>query len=505
LSPEPFFWLRSRIIPNVEGSMHLRELTLTNVRQFANRTFEFLPGINLLVGENGAGKTTLLRSIVAVLGSTGGRSDTPILIDDDISLFTLDLKIDAAVSHSLNANAVYSYQREWGGRARRHRGADFPLILMYGSNESTCTSFVAHGKHRQSTRRRGLERFREEEWLYEEMERRPKAEGGTTRFGNSKEIRHFVSDVLSVFSPKFLRFSWVFEPYRCTIRQQQPGPVALEPRYKRLLTDAILRYLEERKRPLRMFEQSRFVIDSSGYPIGDKTEVRHLEPIPPFEELLKRFGKGNIPVAAFKNLVAEVHLTPRIRIATPTGQFQLSQMSDGEKRLFSIFVDIARQLSLARDGQRIADIPAIVLIDEVDVHLHPKWQRLIIPSLEKLFPACQFIATTHSPFVVQGVEESQVQHLDRPLTGDFTDRGIEEIAAKVMGIEDHDVSPRYLEMLDAAREYFRLLESAAKNDAEGNSVAVAKAKIDMDRLSARYARNPGYQAFLELNQQLRLG
>lgn len=311
--------------------------------------------------------------------------------------------------------------------------------------------------------------------------------------------------VLSLFSPKFLDFGWVFEPYRCTIRQREPGPDHLDSQSRRLLANAILRYLDERKRPFRTGDQRSLLIDSSGLPIDDKSRVRRDDSIPPFEVLLRRFGDARIPRADFKNLVAEIHFTPRIRVDTRNGPLLLSQMSDGEKRLFSIFVDIARQLSISRNRTPVERIPAIVLIDEIDVHLHPKWQRQVVPGLEDLFPACQFIATTHSPFVVQGVDEERVQHLDRSLAGAFTDRGIEEIAAKVMGIENHEVSPRYLEMLKAAREYFTLLESAENNQAVGDDRAVERAKQEMDRLSARYARNPAYQAFLELNQNLRLG
>lgn len=484
--------------------MHLRYLTLSNVRQFASRTFEFLPGFNLLVGENGAGKTTLLRSIGAVLGPPGKRYDAPILIDDDISLFSRHLQVDADLSLSPDEDMTYSYRREWGKRAHRQHRADFPLILSYGSNESTCTSFNTQQRRRYTARNREFMDFRDEEWLYEEMEPRHTSFRSDASFGNSGEIRRFVSRILGIFSPKFLTFGWVFEPYRCAIRQQEPGPGDLEPRYKRSLANAILRYLEERKRPLRTAEQPRLTIDSSGQLIGDKQEVRRRTITPDFQELLRRFGEGGIPKADFKNLIAEIQLTPRIRIDTLAGPFLLSQMSDGEKRLFSIFVDIARQLSLASSRRPITDVPAIVLIDEIDVHLHPKWQRLIVPSLEELFPACQFIATTHSPFVVQGVNESQVQHLDRTLTGGFTDRGIEEITVKVMDIEDHEVSPRYLAMLDAARRYFKLLETATASKAIGNSAAVAEAKREMEGLSARYARNPAYQAFLELNRDLKL-
>lgn len=473
--------------------------------QFASRTFKFLPGFNLLVGENGAGKTTLLRSIAAALGPTGARANSPILTDDDISLFSRELNIDAEVSGSDDVRAIYSYRVAWGERAHRRRDAEPPLILIYGSNESTSANFVSKRRARQTARRTESVRFGEEEWLYEEMERSPLAEKNFERFGNSREIRRFVQRVLPLFSPNFLDFGWVFEPYRCTVRQRARGPGDLNPKAKRLIANAILRYLDERKRPLRTVEQRLIRIDSSGNLIGDKVFHRSWDPIPPFEELLRRFGSVGVPTVDLEDMVAEIHLTPRIRVDTHNGPLLLSQMSDGEKRLFSIFVDIARQLSLSRNRTRIEEIPAIVLVDEIDVHLHPKWQRLIVPKLEDLFPLCQFIATTHSPFVVQGVDESQVQRLNDPLIGDFTDRGIEEIALKVMGIENHEVSPRYLEMLDAAREYFKLLETAETEKADGNMAAVEEVKSKMDGMSARFARNPAYQAFLELNQNLRLG
>ena len=46
---------------------------------------------------------------------------------------------------------------------------------------------------------------------------------------------------------------------------------------------------------------------------------------------------------------------------------------------------------------------ALVLIDEIELHLHPRWQRSVIPNLEKTFPNCQFIVTTHSPQVLDSV------------------------------------------------------------------------------------------------------
>ena len=56
-----------------------------------------------------------------------------------------------------------------------------------------------------------------------------------------------------------------------------------------------------------------------------------------------------------------------------------------------------------------AEAEAVVLIDEIDLHLHPKWQRQIVRNLTAAFPRCQFIATTHSPQVIGEVEHDRIQ------------------------------------------------------------------------------------------------
>ena len=73
--------------------MHVSRLTLTNVRQFDHRTFEFLPGFNLMVGINGAGKTTLLRGLLASLGSAQQSGRRPKLTDEDIRLNTRNAEV----------------------------------------------------------------------------------------------------------------------------------------------------------------------------------------------------------------------------------------------------------------------------------------------------------------------------------------------------------------------------------------------------------------------------
>lgn len=83
--------------------------------------------------------------------------------------------------------------------------------------------------------------------------------------------------------------------------------------------------------------------------------------------------------------------------------FKLNQLSDGEKCYISLVCDIARRLAIANPATDPLLGEGIVLIDEIDLHLHPKWQQSVISKLVNTFPNCQFFITTHSPIVVSDV------------------------------------------------------------------------------------------------------
>lgn len=80
----------------------------------------------------------------------------------------------------------------------------------------------------------------------------------------------------------------------------------------------------------------------------------------------------------------------------------IKQLSDGEKGVLALVLDIARRLSQANPGLEnpLQDGQGTILIDELDLHLHPKWQRSIVENLTRVFPSCQFIVTTHSPQII---------------------------------------------------------------------------------------------------------
>ncbi len=91
----------------------------------------------------------------------------------------------------------------------------------------------------------------------------------------------------------------------------------------------------------------------------------------------------------------------------------VNQLSDGEKCTLALVGDLARRLALAYpELDNPLQAPGIVLIDEIDLHLHPGWQRRVVPALQYAFPRCQFILTTHSPQVVSEVPAQQIWVLD---------------------------------------------------------------------------------------------
>ena len=89
------------------------------------------------------------------------------------------------------------------------------------------------------------------------------------------------------------------------------------------------------------------------------------------------------------------------------------QLSDGERGTLALVLDLTRRLVLANPelSAPATEAEAVVLVDEIDLHLHPTWQRQIVHKLTETFPRCQFIATTHSPQVVASVEPDQVHIL----------------------------------------------------------------------------------------------
>lgn len=121
-------------------------------------------------------------------------------------------------------------------------------------------------------------------------------------------------------------------------------------------------------------------------------------------------------IETFLPNVADLHIQRSpLRMVLRKGEREVfvNQLSDGEKCLMAMVGDLARRLSIANPAlQNPREGEAVVLIDELDLHLHPSWQRLVIPNLTKTFPKCQFILTTHSAQILSHVQPENILLLD---------------------------------------------------------------------------------------------
>ena len=98
--------------------------------------------------------------------------------------------------------------------------------------------------------------------------------------------------------------------------------------------------------------------------------------------------------------------------------FNLDQLSDGEKNLIALVGDIARRLVIGNSRMsKPLEGEGVILIDEIDLHLHPGWQRLVIPKLLEVFPNCQFFISTHSPQVISHVKPESIFLLEQAEEG----------------------------------------------------------------------------------------
>ncbi len=168
--------------------------------------------------------------------------------------------------------------------------------------------------------------------------------------------------------------------------------------------------------------------------------------------------------------------------------------------MLAMVADIARRAAILNphlEERALAETPGIVLIDELDLHLHPRWQRRVVDNLRETFPNLQFIVTTHSPFIIQALRPGELIDLNEREPAEYENQPIEDITEFVMGVEVPQRSKRYQEMMDVAQAYYRVLQQAKSASPE----EVERLKRRLDELSAPFSYNVAYHAFLEMERE----
>ncbi|MGB0931379.1 MAG: AAA family ATPase [Chitinophagales bacterium] len=176
-------------------------------------------------------------------------------------------------------------------------------------------------------------------------------------------------------------------------------------------------------------------------------------------------------------------------------ELPLRMLSDGYRNTLGMIADIAYRMA-ELNPHITTDSPGIVLIDELDLHLHPKWQKHIVHDLKTIFPNLQFITTTHSPFIIQSLEQGELVKLgdNDGITGEYSAQSIEDIAENVQDVPNPQWSEKRKAMFEAATKYYQALHKINKSTSQKE---ITLLKAELDRLSAPYADNIAYYAFLQ--------
>ncbi|MDM8565461.1 AAA family ATPase [Candidatus Halobeggiatoa sp. HSG11] len=169
----------------------------------------------------------------------------------------------------------------------------------------------------------------------------------------------------------------------------------------------------------------------------------------------------------------------------------INQLSAGEKMLLILVADLARRLIVANpESENPLHGDGVILIDEIDLHLHPSWQRKIVPCLMEIFPNCQFIISTHSPLILGTIQHESVTILDNfqpiKITPHTLGRDNNSILYDLMGVTKRPEKiqkqlDKFYELLDEDKkeEAQNILDDLSKDLGEDDTTIV-KARVDLD-------------------------
>ena len=130
-----------------------------------------------------------------------------------------------------------------------------------------------------------------------------------------------------------------------------------------------------------------------------------------FRDAVGRFADG-FSNPRIRRSLPGVSNTPVFTVEKHGVERPFSAFSEGERNLILLVADIARRMAIFAAPKPAFDVPALILIDEIELHLHPKWQREILGRLLHVFPNAQFVVTTHSPIVVSEIERENLRVLN---------------------------------------------------------------------------------------------
>lgn len=414
--------------------MILERLSLANFRGFEQLDITFDPRVTVIAGVNGVGKSGILHAL-AVLFSRSLPEFTPstakpiFFTDDDIHHGRPSLETSAVFSVA-GRRCHINVQRIKADAAT----GDKPLLLL----ENVRTAFSRTGN---------LDAARTE----------------TQRM--LKGLKDRPDQPLAIF----------FSP-----RRQLPGKPKTLPKPTPFAQKEAYQFaLDDRDVTLREFMHWFRAQEVSTHPQAPLVLARLKEVMTTF---LPEFTNLRLETGPLRLLVDKAGVP-----------LMLNQLSDGERGMLAILFDITRRLAIANPESTdpVAEGAAIVLIDEIELHLHPLWQRQVLKRFTETFSSCQFVVTTHSPQVLGEVLPDSVRLLnaDREVETPSQSFGMDSNWVLEVLMEADPLDPSVDREIEKIHQLIRNgeLDQAATAVASlrrkiGNSEALQRAASTVDRI-----------------------
>lgn len=428
---------------------YLKNIELFHFRKFDHVIYELNPRMNVIIGKNASGKTTLLEAATVILGAylTAFKEYVPSRYGHNISDSDVMKKSLKSVKHIPTTATVQQFPCKVTSQ------------FMWDKSLKKCT--------------RGLEK-----------------EGGRTKFLGKNPMRDTVeiweraikaadgSDGEQIYPlVLYLSSARLWNENRTGEMDRIPGR-----------TDAYQRCLDPKRGNQSSFEYIKLLGNLA-------SEENEGVPYPAYEVIMD---------AVKYSLDEELESGQQVLYSSRYGEIAVknadgtvinfSALSDGYRNVIKIVTDIATKMCILNPylgKDTLKKTPGIVVIDELDLSLHPTWQRRIVRILKELFPKVQFICATHSPFIIQSLEPGELIALDSILDEEYSGQSIEDISEDIMNVPMVQYSEKKMKMYKAAKEYFDALK---KTTSEEELTAL---KTQLDVLSAEYSDNPAYNAWMQ--------
>ena len=394
--------------------MRVTQLKLANLRAIEAAEFRFQPGFNLIVGVNGVGKTSILDALAVCLSAFVKHANQ---LRTPVAAFAVaDIRVGA------NALSV-----ECGVRIDT---ADY-RYLIHKPRETSSPQVKKAGMPREQVH----------------------ATPEKATFLGAPPVP--VTGMATRGRPLAVLFS----TNRAVPSERTPGISVAAGGIAAAFGDAFA------NRDLRLGEFAAWMRVQEALNLESPAAGR---PLAALEGAVARFLPG------YARLRVDSYHRSTLLIDRGGTTISVRQLSDGERGTLALVLDLTRRLAQANPemSDPAAEAEAVVLIDEIELHLHPKWQRQIVRNLMATFPRCQFIATTHSPQVIGEVEHDRIQIIAEGQVyspthsfGVDSSRVLEEIM---------DAEPRTPEVTDLLSQFSRAVGKQQFERARGLVTKLAK-------------------------------